>query len=531
MAIVKIFYFQLNRYNFLLIYFGFNFFTIWITCNLQSISVQIFKMFKKINDKNTVNSLVLFVDIILSFCITFVGDYEVFHVPFIFILWIILILRKRFRFKKLELKLQAILALIFLPIVIRPDNYIHSYYIAFIYPALYVNVVYFIVDIINRLNTLKIELVILKWLCFFVWIILFLITLGLNSQRNSLFFGPNIYYRILGVMSISYLISSAKIASNNIKSRKIVLPYQLVIDRFLELTVTIVSILCLLKTGSRGGFLVSFIIIFVFIFNVFKTNLLLFKKLKKKSIIISYLFVIASTFTFVIIILQSSSYQFINSRFLLDFSESRTVQRAIGLGLNDKDIANNSSNTRAFFLELMPDFLKKQNIFLGEGTFYIEKVTDGNLFYPHNLYLDLLYNSGVFLAALFIIFSAIYFLLIFKWLYLLSIFPLSVEKSTNSLKGKNNCHLILTLIFLPVYVGTLFSGTLYDNYSVLSVIICIPVMEFNSSKNIGLQNKNLVFKFKEWSKKAKAVRLNLIWRKSGLSQSLKITVVTTFFLK
>jgi hypothetical protein len=56
-------------------------------------------------------------------------------------------------------------------------------------------------------------------------------------------------------------------------------------------------------------------------------------------------------------------------------------------------------------------------------------------------------------------------------------------------------------------------------------------MEFNSSKNIGLQNKNLVFKFKEWSKKAKAVRLNLIWRKSGLSQSLKITVVTTFFLK
>jgi O-antigen ligase len=145
----------------------------------------------------------------------------------------------------------------------------------------------------------------------------------------------------------------------------------------------------------------------------------------------------------------------------------------------------------------MPDFLEKQNIFLGEGTFYIEKVTDGNLFYPHNLYLDLLYNSGVFLAALFIIFSAIYFLLIFKWLYLLSIFPLSVEKSTNSLKGESNCHLILTLIFLPVYVGTLFSGTLYDNYSVLSVIICIPVMEFNSSKNIGLQNKNLVFKFKE----------------------------------
>jgi O-antigen ligase len=92
--------------------------------------------------------------------------------------------------------------------------------------------------------------------------------------------------------------------------------------------------------------------------------------------------------------------------------------------------------------------------------------------YPHNLYLDAFFSSGVF-TFLGIIIASI------KYLHLL--ISQSQDKALHA----------MLISFIPIYIGSLFSGTLYNNYSILAVMISSLFLfsTLQNPPNISLKSK------------------------------------------
>ncbi|MBE9050162.1 hypothetical protein IQ243_07000 [Nostocales cyanobacterium LEGE 11386] len=375
---------------------------------------------KHVNQDFLDNIILLPIDLALLFCATFSGQNKILYdFPLFFVFWIIIFfLRRNLLLSSAEFLAQILIFLALLPIYIQFYKYNSDYYFGSIAIILYVNVLVFATQVIERLLSDSQSCKIVRWLPGISLIFMGILTqyFAGNDPRQSFIFGPNIYYRIIGSLFLLNLALVNETYSG--RKQKTSIPSLIV-----TIICLITALFIMLRTGSRGAIIIGIVMIFSFGYTVISMRL---KWLKFATIALIF-----SLFAWLI---QSS------------FSEYIFDSRAFWF--YDRGVSSSSISTRQGFLQNLPSFFINDNYLLGEGSDYVYS-------YPHNIYLDLLYNGGFYPCLMLLVFTIFYIILLWQ--------------------GKlNRTCKVLTLVCLPIYIGSLFSGTSYNNYSVISLIFMLP---------------------------------------------------------
>jgi len=181
----------------------------------------------------------------------------------------------------------------------------------------------------------------------------------------------------------------------------------------------------MVKTGSRGATIIGLLMILSFVYTLLKIKSLWLK-------LTSFVAILSMLGWFLINFILSSA------------ADSRAFW------FYDKGASSSSISERGGFWDNLPNFFLKDNYLFGEGSDYLYS-------YPHNIYLDLLYNGGFFPCLMLIIFSVL------CGIYILQ----------GKLQGSWK---IIVIVFFPVFIGSFLSGTSYDNYSIVSLIFMLPIV-------------------------------------------------------
>lgn len=251
-----------------------------------------------------------------------------------------------------------------------------------------------------------------------------------GNDRGSFIFGPNILYRVFGVLSILSLIYLFFIKSK--------------INRFFILiTLSCVLLFGILLTGSRGGIPIFLIVIFAF-YHAFVEKI----KFTKMSII----FILVSLISIYLFYTISENINLSSTRFTnFDFE-------------GNKSLATRMSAWFDFFQNPI-DWIISNGRTYNEFMLLFGNVENGYS-YPHNLFLELIFFNGIygFFLTLIMIFTIIYYFFI-------------VISSEFSLRS------IVFYISVIVFVGGMFSGNLQDNFSIISLFMLLHMVrneKFNS---------------------------------------------------
>jgi hypothetical protein len=386
-------------------------------------------------DCNLLGYLLLGMDSLLIFYLTFIAYHSIAGIPFFIFGWVILLIRRSFAISKGELATQLITILLFIPVLIDPLKYVWrttdselaelgqtwnnwSYFWGAITTILYINIVPFYLNFFKRIFDNAKNQEICKYVLLLLSTMFFIVAILSADQRIYFVFGPNILYRIVGIVA-AFKVS---LFYNKLKCRKSSLNF---LDTATSIAVLLMTLFFCIKTGSRGA-LVVFSWISMLAFNAFLTAI---KSRYYRTIVILLMVmlsaVLAFLYTFVTDVLEQSH--------LLD-------SRAFMVG-------GESVDERASFYSDLLHFIEGNDLLFGRGMNYTYA---GD--YPHNLYLDAFLSSGVF-TFLGVIIASI------KYLHLL--ISQSQDKPLHA----------MLISFTPMYIGSLFSGTLYNNYSILAVMI------------------------------------------------------------
>jgi len=376
-------------------------------------------------------------DLFLIFCATFSGGYPYGHVPIFYGFWLLILLRRRFGIFPFEIQTQVFLALIFLPILARPFLHCPSMYWSGWSLVLYVNVVVFSIQLFERLWQSERSPKLLWLGCFLALVVICYITLrqvrgnpisfltprGNQSSRTSYFFGMGIYYRQVGCVFLFILALFWKqYHLHHVEGVKGVLKLMAMLVSLL------VSFYLLFVTGSRGATIVGGFILATYAVLMMRISI---KWLR---------FLNGSFLLGLVVLFLRSSYKttLLNSRLFIfhDPPSSYAIQ------------------SRLNYYERIFDFFKNENYMIGVGT---KSEGDMPFFYPHNLFLDLLYHAGIVTTVIIIIFMIV---LLFQ--------VLRSGRASTALK-------FYLLVMVPVFIGTMFSGNLYNNFTVATLCVTVPV--------------------------------------------------------
>jgi len=393
---------------------------------------------KKTLSQNFWNNVILLpIDLALIFCSTFSGDNKtVYEIPLVLVFWtIVFVLRRNFILSQAEISAQIFIFIALLPIFIQFYQYSFDYYFGAVSVILYVNIFVFAIHVIERSLSDSPGCKIVRWLPAITLIFLGVLSQQFsgNDPRQSFIFGPNIYYRIIGTIFLLNLV----LVHENYSSKKGKIS---ILSLIMTILCLLIALFIMVKTGSRGATVVGVFITLSFLYTVLSIRL---NWLKFASIFIIFSLLVLA-------INSSSSKSIIDSRVFWFY---------------DRGVSSTSIGVREGYWQNLTSFFLKDNFFFGEGSEYIYS-------YPHNIYLDLLYNGGFLPCVILLGFTVMYG--IFLW------------------KGKlnKNCK-IITLVSSPIYIGSLFSGTLYDNYSIISLILALPILIQNQIPTISIKNQRV----------------------------------------
>ncbi|QUM77883.1 hypothetical protein HWV00_17540 [Moritella sp. 24] len=368
-------------------------------------------------------NIVTFFDVVIFLALTFVGDYNLTGVPAFYIVWFMMVLYRILTglfFKSNELFFQSFLILLLAPVIT----------FSIFKPEYYTNFLFFIILYFNAFPIL--ERIISKSGYNWAWILIILFspiaTLSIfNGDGRLIFiFGPNILYRIFGVM---FLLGLILFLSKLAEDRSVLL---LVISYFSY-------VISMLSTGSRGGMLVLIV-----------TTLFMVVSLRHNKLIInSVRFMFLSIFIFCFYYWDDIAELFWR---LVYFDQSNNSEAGRIMFYN---------NALKFFDDNNP-----MNILFGLG--------DNNhvfSFYPHNIILETMVNSGVYLLCL-LVFSLFIFIVFMN----------------NSGRYKH------TIVVIPILMGSMLSGGALDNYVVFTflfynVYILLKNNERTKNKEQRIKNK------------------------------------------
>ncbi|OUL36003.1 hypothetical protein BV372_08880 [Nostoc sp. T09] len=379
------------------------------------------------------NLIFIALDLALIFCATFSGEQKISGIPLFFIFWtIVFVIRRNFRIWKSEILAQLFTIFALSPLLIQFYQYNFEYYCGAIFVVLYVNVIVFGNNIIDRLLNDIPGSKLARWLPAISLVFLGVLTqfLSGHSTRQSFVFGPNVYYRIIGTIFMLHLVLFHE---NYTKEKNKISIFSILAT----ITCLLIALLIMIKTGSRGAIIVGVTMLLAFLYSMLS--------IKVKWLKISVITIISSL-----------------SIYILQSGLSASVLDSRAFWFYDRGASSGSIATRGEFLNNFSTFFAKDNYLLGEGSNYIYS-------YPHNLYLDLLYNAGIFPFLALLVSTVIYALILWK----------------------GNLHRnwkILSLLFLPIYIGSLFSGTTYNNYPILSLLLMLPFWMKNQIKSSNYIN-------------------------------------------
>ena len=379
------------------------------------------------------------IDLILVFCATFSSEKTVYEIPVFFIFWLIIVVfRRNFILEKLEILVQVFSLVALLPILIQFYKYDFPYYFAAIEVILYVNVIIFANHLVNRLLSNSPGSKLVRWLPAILLFLLGVFTQRLSGDdpRQSLVFGPNVYYRIIGVIFLLHLILFYDSYAGTKEKTSI-------FNLGVTILALMVAIYIMIKTGSRGAIIVGCFMLLSFIYTVISIK----SKKIKMGILIAIILVLLLNIVLVLLLNID----------LINFDKFLNENRSFWF--YDRGASSSSISEREAFLKNTTSFFLKDDYLLGEGSDYIYA-------YPHNLYVDLLYNGGIFPCLVLLTNTVMYGIILWRW------------RIPHNWK-------ILTLVLSPIYIGALFSGTLYNNYPVISLIIIFPIWMLNQVPKKG----------------------------------------------
>lgn len=371
----------------------------------------------------------LIFDSVLIFCATFSGDFLIADImPAFFVFWLLILCRRGFKICKVELCVQIILLVIFFPNFLFFEKYSVIYYIASFFPCLYVNVIFFAIKVFPRFLIPSVPLpFIIVWSPSIVLLLLSLMGLvvNLDATRTSFIFGPNVFYRIIGILFLFQLL----MLEERYMQAKIS-----VSKRLLALLFSLISCLSalhlLIGTGSRGATILMVPVILLYLTSVLKTKDTRFK---------TFLFAFFLPLCLVII---SQLFSLLMTSFL-SFTSRRSFTFV------DVGQESNAISSRYDFLRNFIPFFETDNFLFGEGSSY-------KYSYPHNLYLDALYNSGIFPFMILVLFTVLFVFMLYRY------------RLSPGWKA-------VVILSVPIYIGSLVSGTIYDNYPIISLILVLPI--------------------------------------------------------
>ena len=343
----------------------------------------------------------------LFFSYIFAGDYMVGVFPAYLIVWVAIIFLRyvgKFPVARAEFIILTVLFFLLFPYIFKavifPSNY--NYWI--IYSILFVNVVP-LVDIILRCrrSMAKFGMCLIFFVCSGVGLILF------TEGNVNFVFGPNILYRIFGVVCCFFLLKDYVAIKNELK----IFP----LKSFIIVNILSFSIF---STGSRGGTIVVFFVISLF--------LLLNMKWRNMFLVFPLLFCFFSWIYLNWTVVQS----FLGRSVYFDLGNASESVR-IDLFYNMISFLNRSS-----FVELLFGVGHPNRFYPIEGL------------YPHNLLIEIFVYHGIYLFIFFLLFSFIFF-----------------YYATVSFYFR-----VMFILFLPIFIGSLLSGQLVDH----SYLVTLPIV-------------------------------------------------------
>lgn len=325
-----------------------------------------------------------------------------------------MIIKRRGRISVTRKNIYFLLALIFVFFYLSPFlNYRLDYFLW----VLNTIVCYFVLELIykdyqdDKLNALYVYVIFS--LLFFVFFIGISMS---NSDRASFIFGPNILYRVSSVCFFSLLFLLYK--------------NKFFIKLILLILFSAILLFTLLKIGSRGGVILSALVLFVGYMFLFGRDFN--RTLISICLLLGLTTYVFANFDYLLKLLNDSGRLF---QFNIDQSESLRLRVQPWYELL----------STSFFLEY-PIGMSYEEFFSKYGAPGFE--------YPHNLLLELMLFFGV-PGLLFSIFLTIRFMKILKML--------------SSFNFNFSDFFVLTTVV--VFLGSQFSGDLTDNYITISLLI------------------------------------------------------------
>lgn len=325
-----------------------------------------------------------------------------------------------FSLEKIDILYLLLLLPIFLISIYIDYSFLYSFWIVKAILSYYM-LCFLLLSVSSEINSTEFNS---KNMFFYLFILIFFAVgvLFSNGDRGSFIFGPNILYRVFGVLVILILMS----CNSWDKIGRI----------FIASSVALIALIGLIKTGSRGAIPIILILTIAslhFIFRKINLKLMMFVSLLIFLIVIYYLY--------------SSESFFVSSRLSnFDYEGNRSLALRINLW-NDF-----GGNLYSWIISLGHSYEEfKLNYW------------EPDFPYPHNIFIELIYFYGFF--------GTLLSLLIFVSFLNLLISILKAEYDSYTSWG---------YIAIIIFLGALFSGNLSNNYMVISLLMILNKLRYKN---------------------------------------------------
>lgn len=358
--------------------------------------------------------------VILLLACTFAGDYLLKGAPAYYLCWSGVVLFRvvcRIPYSVSEAISQLALLTASLPFLLIHAWEISHYYHAFLFAILYINVLPLLPWLEKRSrSTVQVALLmLLVFIVFSVW------SLMQGVVRANIVFGPNVLYRVYGFLFGLIVIMGFSRADFRGIGRPL---SSLTVSLSLFILVGLLSV-AMIATGSRGALIAFFSLLLVLAW-------------------------LAQTFSDCARTLRRGIFVLITCVGILAFV---IVGPLLGRMLSF-DLANASEDVRLGYFSRTLDFLVSEKLFglflgAGESNSYYD-------FYPHNIFLEALVYGGFYMLMIVAV----------AYVSIVVVVLLRTQRSRD------------VIPYVGVFVGTLLSGSMLDNYSILGLGFFLLVREF-----------------------------------------------------
>lgn len=337
-------------------------------------------------------------DLFLIIAITFAGNHEVIYIPSFFIVWFVLVVYRvvtQLKFTFNEVKIQSVSFVIFLPFYIYGIMESNDYYFSFLQSVLYINAMPLLFRFIkSNMSSMYISVTLL---------IICLFSFYLGGTQQGVIFGPNILYRIFGVLFTVFFVIAL--------CRKV---------RLTQFTfVFFLSSISILLTASRGGTLVILAMFLMVLYYFFRYGYL------------KYALPLLVFFMFSVVVVNWEFIQFI-------------LGRAVHFDLNNASEAYRFQQYFVAYAFLAEGSSIELLFGLGEDNRYYKYGL-----YPHNILVEVLvYNGLAFMFLLFVMLIVVTYLYFNRLIVLLIVFSPIVIGSILSGDLTDN-FIVLSIFFMP----------------------------------------------------------------------------------